>query len=93
MTAYGRASEKPLESGDRYTPIGSMIYNLLSKMAWTDAGIYEIARYFGLTGHKLGNRLRVRRWDLSIFTSEVREGVLNKKLTKEHRNEWSSVFS
>jgi hypothetical protein len=92
-TAYGRALEKSLESGDRYTPIGSMIYNLLNKLAWSDQGINEIARYFGLTGHKVGNRLRVRKWDLSIFTDEVSKAILNKKLTREHRTEWSSVFS
>jgi len=34
MTAYGRTLEKPLEYGDTYTPIGSMIFNLLNKLAW-----------------------------------------------------------
>ena len=77
-----------------FTPIGSMIGSLFSKLAYEDTAAANMARYYssvGLVGSASGS---MRPWSSSVFTDETKEKILtgHLKFGNEYPDEWHHQF-
>jgi len=101
-TAYmvGAAHEQPAETVRRsFTPIGSFLASLLTRMAWGDPLLRAMAEYFVLSGVLGAARGQTRIWPVSVLS-----GQLVAKLRAGHEfmaggggpdwrwNEWSKYL-
>lgn len=95
MTAYLKYAPQLKNQKEHFTPIGTMITHLLSKLAWEDPNIRRLARYFfaaNVPGSGHGNP---RLWDGSIYSASIRDKVISGHLVNDKKmiwNEWSIAF-
>jgi hypothetical protein len=75
------------------TPIGSMLTDLLARLAWRHPSIKDLATFFlsaQLRGQGAGY---VRQWHYDdIYSAEVRERVERKQLDVTPWSEWGWMF-
>ncbi len=53
------------------TPVGAMMYSLMSKLAWEDVNLRPIATYFRLVGVGGSGSATTRPWPMSIYSEAV----------------------
>ena len=77
------------------TPIGAFIVRLYNVLAWENASIRALAEYFGLSGIGANGEGVFRHWPISIYSDELRMGVLNGKASGPLQlwNEWNFAFN
>ncbi len=78
---------------EEYTPIGSMLTNLMGRLAWEHPDMRELDRYFrrvNLGGVGLG---QPRLWSHNVFSAEVKAKVQVGQVTNGvFWSEWSMMF-
>ena len=89
------ASEKHFsEQKDYFSPLSVLVSELYSKLAWTFSDMRNLEEYFrkvNLLGSGMGQI--GRRWDLSIYSEQIRGRVFNGQITTGAPfDEWSTVF-
>ena len=76
-----------------FTPIGTVISQLLSRLAADDESLRRLAHYFtrtGLLGRGMGE---MRRWPGEVYSSEVRAGIAAGRLVNGRPwDEWNMGF-
>lgn len=97
-TRYSRSPHRSLALLPAGTPIGAFISYLISRMAWENPDMRDIAVYFsqtgisGLTGETGPvNHLR-RLWPGSIYSEQIRRRVEACMFDRERWSEWSGFF-
>ena len=83
-------------SGSNFTAVGTMITDLLCKIAWREHSLRPIADHF-MSSHISGSgQGQSRQWENSIYSEEVLHRLVKEGLSDEEDenlwNEWSSVF-
>jgi len=76
-----------------FTPIGTLLPNLLIKLAWEEPSVRQIAGYFlNVLGGGAGHGV-VREWDISVFSEDIRKQVLSEPPSRKPGwDEWNSYF-
>ncbi|HQX36706.1 MAG TPA: hypothetical protein PLA13_10175, partial [Microbacteriaceae bacterium] len=70
-TAHQSTLGEGIKQREQFSPIGSMISDLLRRLAWNDVGLRGIARYFTLAGLTGSSRANLKTWDMNIYSPEV----------------------
>lgn len=93
LTAYVCHAIGQERQADFFSPLGLLLSHLYSQLAWTFTDMRNLEEYFrkvDLGGSGAG---RTRRWDISIYSSQIRERVCNGMLSNGISfDEWSLVF-
>jgi len=83
------ASEQPTG----FTPIGSLISQLISRLAADDDSLRRLAHYFTLTGLRGRGVGTQRRWPGDVYSPEVRAGIARGRLVNGRKwDEWNIAF-
>lgn len=73
-----------------FTPIGAMLFYLLNALAWEDPSIRALADYFRLANLRGSGEGNLRRWELNIYSDQVRESITERENhIVEPWNEWA----
>jgi len=70
-----------------YDPIGTALYDLLSRLAWRDVMLRPIAEYFRAVVSKGSGISQVRIWPREILSENVRQQLINV-IGEEERGKW-----
>jgi len=90
-SAYMIASIKGDQS-EYFTPIGSFLSGLYSKLAWSYAEMRSLDQYFRSVDMLGEAEVLLRYWPMSIYSIGVEEKLKNGKHTKENYDEWKDTF-
>jgi len=78
---------------DYFRPLGVLLSGLFSKLAWVFSDMRNLEEYFRKTNLLGRGQGQLRLWDLSIYSSEIRERVYNGILSNGILyDEWSVGF-
>lgn len=77
---------------NKTTPIGTLLTQILRKLAWEDPALRELADYFFQSGVGGLGKGEARNWGRSILSKETIKGILTKGLTNKTWDEWSIGF-
>jgi len=93
VTAYVCHAIGQERQADFFSPLGLLLSHLYSQLAWTFVDMRNLEEYFrkvNLCGSGAG---RTRRWDISIYSPQIRERVCNGMLSNGVSfDEWSLGF-
>jgi hypothetical protein len=93
QTAYVCHAIGQERQADFFSPLGLLLSHLYSKLAWTFPDMRNLEEYFrkvNLCGSGAG---RMRQWDISIYSPQIRERVYNGMLSNGRSfDEWSLVY-
>ena len=91
-TAYPRAEIKAELQKDYFSPLGVLLSVLFSKLAWIFKDMRTLEEYFRLVDLRGASQGNTRIWEVSIFSDQIRDRILNGFLTNEFYNEWNMVY-
>ncbi len=92
-SAYICFSGKTINQVKSFTPIGSMLTNLLNKLAWEYPALRTFAHYFLLSNILGSGGGYMRKWEISIYSNEIRGRIESGQLSNGIMwDEWSIVF-
>ena len=90
QTAYMMDVSARKNRNPRFTPTGSLIFDLSRKLAWEDARLRDISQYYrGAKMGRLGSG-KPRPWNFS-FSDSVTRQLRNDRLNYDDWSEWSVV--
>lgn len=92
-SGYICQSKKSQDQNENFTPIGSMIVNLMNKIAWEYPTLRNLANYFRATDISGTGAGTMRTWKSEIYSDEIRNKVERGMLSNGKWDEWSLVFS
>lgn len=75
------------------TPIGTLLTNLLYKLAWEYKNIRSMADYFRESGVGDIGSGKVRFWNKDILSPEILQGIQDRKLSNKLWDEWCLGFT
>jgi len=89
-TCHGIGQER---QADYYSPLGTLLSGLFSRLAWTFPDMRHLEEYFRRVNLRGSGQGQCRRWDISIYSEKVRERLQNEKLSKGSSfDEWAGGF-
>lgn len=82
--------------GDRqkahFSPLGVLLSELFSKLAWTFPDMRSLEEYFRLVNLRGTGEGVSRQWHPGIFSEKIRERVCNGPLSNEFYDEWKALY-
>jgi hypothetical protein len=76
-----------------FSPIGTLLSGLYSKLAWTFHDMRSLEEYFRRVNLMGSGQGQTRQWPISIYSEKIRERVHNGFLSNGvGYDEWSVVF-
>jgi len=92
-SAYHCYSKQRVNSEEVFSPIGSFIYILVSKMAMNNPGLRPLAQYYGsVVG--IGSQGYGRKWPATIYSDQIRATVQNGiRVSNDPYDEWCILLS
>ena len=91
MTTY--MDDLRTRSGSNKTkPIGTLLTHMLRKLAWEDPALRELADYFFHSGVGGLGKGEIRNWSQSIFSQEIRKGILTRGISNKVWDEWGLSY-
>jgi len=78
---------------DYFSPLGVLLAGTFSKLAWMFPDMRQLEEYFRKVNLMGSGSGRMRRWDIDIFSEEIRERIFNGNLSNGVPfDEWSVGF-
>lgn len=78
---------------DYFSPLGVLLAGLFTKLAWTFSDMQNLEEYFRKVNIQGSAQGAARKWDISIYSDEVRERLLKEPMDKRNLlDEWNTIF-
>lgn len=85
-----------IEQAEGFTPIGTMLTDLLQRLAWEHPEMRQLAQYFVVTGIQGSGHGTSRSWPLDLYSDEVGSRVAamveGDDWSSERWTEWRPAF-
>lgn len=75
-----------------YDPVGTALYDLLTRLAWRDVMLRPIAEYFRAVVYRGGGISPVRMWPLEILSENVRRNLPAEDEKRDMWDEWEPIY-
>lgn len=83
-------SQEQEDQTPNFTPIGALITSLFHKLSWQVPTMQSLSRYFTLTNIQGNGSGKMRKWDSTIYSEEIRSKIVNGHLKNgTFWDEWS----
>ena len=94
VTSYMCHSFLAENQADHFTPVGAMLGQLFTLLAWEHQDMRKIEQYFRLANLQGSGAGRMRLWSIDIYSDEIRDRVEAGYLTNGVEwDEWSVGFA
>ena len=92
MTSYFKHFPSLDVRVEHFTPIGTLVSNLIKLLAWEDPLLRDLADYYWSTKITGDGDGLIRRWQGSVYSAEVRKQVETLVLRNTAWDEWNGIF-